>query len=68
MAWKQLVQPNITTNARAGMCLEYVDDAINATQRTATAQIAHDTAKQKGWVHGNQNYPRGRLVCDVLVD
>ena len=59
MAWKQLVQPNINISARAGMCLEYVDNAINATQRTATAQIAHDTAKQKGWVHGNQNYPRG---------
>ena len=59
MAWKQLVQPNINIGARAGMCLAYVDDAINATQRTYTAQIAYDTAKQKGWVHGNQNYPRG---------
>ena len=59
MAWKQLVQPNINISARAGMCLAYVDDAINATQRTYTAQIAYDTAKQKGWVHGNQNYPRG---------
>ena len=58
MAWKQLVQPNITTNARAGMCLQYVDDAINATQRTYTAQIAHDTAKQKGWVRADNNYPR----------
>ena len=58
MAWKQLVQPNITTNARAGMCLQYVDDAINATQRTYTAQIAHDTTKQKGWVHENQDYPK----------
>ena len=58
MAWKQLVQPNITTNARAGMCLEYVDNAINATQRTYTAQIAHDTAKAKGWVRADNNYPR----------
>ena len=58
MAWKHLVQPNITTNARAGMCLQYVDDAINATQRTYTAQIAHDTAKQKGWVRADNNYPR----------
>lgn len=47
MAWKQLVQPNINISAKAGMCLAYVDDAINATQRTYTAQIAHDTAKQK---------------------
>ena len=58
MAWKQLVQPNINTGATAGMCLEYVDNAINATQRTYTAQIAHDTAKQKGWVRANQSYPR----------
>lgn len=58
MAWKQLVQPNINISARAGMCLEYVDNAINATQRTYTAQIAHDTAKQKGWVRADNNYPR----------
>ena len=58
MAWKQLVQPNINISARAGMCLEYVDNAINATDRTYTAQIAHDTAKQKGWVRADNNYPR----------
>ena len=58
MAWKQLVQPNINMSARAGMCLAYVDDAINATQRTYTAQIAYDTAKQKGWVRADNNYPR----------
>ena len=58
MAWKQLIQPNINMSARAGMCLQYVDDAIGATQRTYTAQIAHDTAKQKGWVRANQNYPK----------
>ena len=34
MAYKQLVQPNINISARAGMCLEYVDNAINATDRT----------------------------------
>ena len=58
MAWKQLVQPNINISARAGMCLEYVDNAINATDRTYTAQIAHDTAKQKGWVRADNNYPK----------
>ena len=58
MAWKQLVQPNINMSARAGMCLAYVDDAINATQRTYTAQIAHNTAKQKGWVRADNNYPK----------
>lgn len=59
MAWKQLVQPSINIQARAGMCLQYVDDAIGATDRTDTAQIAYNTAKAKGWVHANQNYPQG---------
>ena len=58
MAWKQLIQPNINIQAAAGMCLEYVDNAINATDRTYTAQIAHDTAKGKGWVRANTDYPR----------
>lgn len=58
MAWKQLIQPNINIQATAGMCLQYVDNAIRATQRTYTAQIAHDKAKQKGWVTVNQNYPK----------
>ena len=58
MAWKQLIQPNINISARAGMCLGYVDDAINATDRTYTAQIAHNTAKQKGWVRADNNYPK----------
>ena len=58
MAWKQLVQPNINISARAGMCLQYADNAINAKDRTATAQIAHNTAKAKRWVRANQDYPR----------
>ena len=58
MQYKQLVTPNINISATAGMCLAYVDDAINATQRTYTAQIAYDTAKQKGWVRADNNYPR----------
>ena len=58
MQYKQLVTPRIDISARAGMCLEYVDNTINATQRTYTAQIAHDTAKQKGWVRADNNYPR----------
>ena len=58
MSYKQLITPRIDISARAGMCLAYVDDAINATQRTYTAQIAHDKAKQKGWVTANKNYPK----------
>ena len=58
MSYKQLITPNINISATAGMCLQYADNAINATQRTYTAQIAHDTAKQKGWVRANQDYPK----------
>lgn len=58
MAYMQLVEPNINISARAGMCLEYVDNAVNAPKRTATAQIAYETAKENGWVSANTEYPR----------
>ena len=58
MAYIQLVEPNINISARAGMCLEYVDNAVNAPKRTATAQIAYETAKSNGWVSDNSEYPR----------
>ena len=58
MKYIQLVEPNINISARAGMCLEYVDNAVNAPKRTATAQIAYETAKGNGWVSDNSEYPR----------
>lgn len=60
MAYKQLITPNINIGATRGMCLGYVDNAINAVYpyRSYSAQIAHDTAKEKGWVTLNQDYPR----------
>jgi hypothetical protein len=58
MAYIQLVEPNTNIGARAGMCLEYVDNAVNAPKRTATAQIAYETAKGNGWVSDNSDYPR----------
>lgn len=58
MAYIQLVEPNINISARAGMCLEYVDNAVNAPKRTATAQIAYETAKGNGWVSANTEYPK----------
>ena len=58
MAYIQLVEPNINISARAGMCLEYVDNAVNATKRTATAQISYETAKGNGWLSANTEYPR----------
>ena len=58
MSYIQLVEPNIDISARAGMCLEYVDNAVNAPKRTATAQIAYETAKGNGWVSANTEYPK----------
>ncbi len=60
MSYKQLVTPNVDIGATAGMCLGYVDNAIGAVYpyRSYTAQIAYNTAKAKGWVTANQNYPR----------
>ena len=58
MAYIQLVEPNIDISARAGMCLGYVDNAVNAPKRTATAQIAYETAKGNGWVTANTEYPK----------
>ena len=58
MAYIQLVEPKINIGARAGMCLEYVDNAVNAPKRTATAQIAYETAKGNDWVSANTEYPR----------
>ena len=58
MTYLQLIEPNINIGARAGMCLEYVDNAVNAPKRTATAQIAYETAKGNGWVSANTEYPK----------
>ena len=52
--------PLVASSAIASYCLLYVDNTINVPQsyRTANAQIAHDKAKEKNWVHANQDYPR----------
>ena len=58
--YKQLIMPLVATTAIASYCLLYVDNTISVPSqyRTANAQVAHDTAKQKGWVHANQDYPK----------
>ncbi|MBR3055294.1 MAG: hypothetical protein IKG63_05680 [Streptococcus sp.] len=58
MGYKQLIMPNVNIGATPGWCLKYVDDAVNAPQRTSTAQIAHDSAKAKGWVKPNTDFPK----------
>ena len=58
--YKQLIMPLVATSAVASYCLLYVDNTINvhSQYRTANAQIAHDQAKEKNWVHANQDYPK----------
>ena len=58
--YKQLIMPLIASSAFASYCLLYVDNTINVPQqyRTANAQVAHDKAKEKNWVHANQDYPK----------
>ena len=58
--YKQLIMPLVVSSAISSYCLLYVDNTINVPQqyRTANAQIAHDQAKEKNWVHENQDYPK----------
>lgn len=58
--FKQLIIPLIASQAMASYCLQYVDDSLSVKQetRTANAQIAHDQAKAKNWVHEDQNFPK----------
>ena len=58
MAYKQLVTPNINIGASLGYCLGYVDNALNAPNRSDTAQIAYNTAVSKGWIRNNTDFPR----------
>lgn len=59
MTLRQTVNPNYGIGATRGWCLQYVDDALSAPNRTSTAQIAYETAKSKGWVRFNADMPRG---------
>ncbi|ATC60411.1 hypothetical protein [Pseudolactococcus raffinolactis] len=58
--YKQLIMPLVATSAIASYCLLYVENTINVPSqyRTLNAQIAHDQAKEKNWVHENQDYPK----------
>ena len=58
--YKQLIMPLVASSAIASYCLLYVDNTISVPSqyRTANAQIAHDQAKEKNWVHANTDYPK----------
>ena len=59
MALRQTVNPNYDIGATRGWCLQYVDNAISAPNRTYSAQTAYESAKAKGWVRANADMPRG---------
>jgi len=70
---EQTYNPNIGVKATAGYCLQYVDDAGNAPQRTKTAKIAYDNERNAGriqlgdtpdnvWVVGFLSFTVGSFV------
>ena len=59
MTLRQTVNPNYDIGATRGWCLQYVDNAISAPNRTYSAQTAYESAKAKGWVRANADMPRG---------
>ena len=59
MTLRQTVNPNYGIGATRGLCLQYVDDAISAPNRTYSAQLAYESAKTRGWVRANAEMPRG---------
>ena len=48
MSYKQTYNPNLNAHGRAGWCLEYVDNAINAPNRTPSAIEAYSVEKRAG--------------------
>ena len=59
MTLRQTVNPNYGIGATRGWCLQYVDNAISAPNRTYSAQLAYESAKARGWVRANTDMPRG---------
>ena len=59
MTLRQTVSPNYGIGATRGWCLQYVDNAISAPNRTYSAQTAYESAKARGWVRANADMPRG---------
>ena len=59
MTLRQTVNPSYGIGATRGWCLQYVDNAISAPNRTYSAQTAYESAKARGWVRANTDMPRG---------
>ncbi len=59
MTLRQTISPNYGIGATRGWCLQYVDNAISAPNRTYSAQAAYEAANARGWVRANADMPRG---------
>ena len=59
MTLRQTINPNYDIGATRGWCLQYVDNAVSAPNRTYSAQSAYESAKARGWVRANTDMPRG---------
>lgn len=70
MAVRQIYEPNLNIGAQSGWCLQYVDDAISAPDRTPSAQAAYLNELNAGrintgpapvgvWVIGFLGFSRG---------
>lgn len=57
MAWKQIVSPNVNAAARAGYCLEYVDNTFGAPHISDTAKHSWQLAVGRGTAHADRNLP-----------
>jgi hypothetical protein len=62
MGYTQLVTPNLNVTRTPGWCLAFVDDALGATQRLATAQASYEREIANGNVTTGFNYPSGIWV------
>lgn len=58
MDYIQNVQPNIHVAGTSGMCLQYVDDGVNAPNRKWSAQASWDYAVSTGKAHSGKEPPQ----------
>lgn len=67
---EQTYLPNLKAPGRAGMCLEWIDNAgdvpLTAPPRTATAKIAYNNEKAAGRISGSIDSPEGIVVVGWL--
>lgn len=63
---EQIYNPNLGVKGYPGYCLQYVDDAGNAPNRTATAKIAYNNERAAGRISDSIDSPEGIIVVGWL--